>query len=99
MMGRAGCRTASRARSPNRAARGGMAFARRRGPSPGAAAPKSEEERRTQVMSKRASKKAPVDRATATIKADTKSDALKTSVTNTIAQAMQKSTNWGAATD
>jgi hypothetical protein len=50
-------------------------------------------------MSKKASKKAPVDRATATIKADTKSDALKTSVTNTIAQAMQKSTNWGAATD
>jgi len=50
-------------------------------------------------MSKAANKKAPVDRATATLKKAAKTDAVKTSVSRTTGQAMQKSPNWGAATD
>jgi len=44
-------------------------------------------------------KKAAVDRAVATIKKATGTDALKVSVTGTIAQSMANSPNWGAATD
>jgi hypothetical protein len=44
-------------------------------------------------------KKAPVDHAVATIKTSTGTDALKVSVTDTLAAAMAKSPNWAAATD
>ena len=44
-------------------------------------------------------KKPPVDRAVATIKKSTGTDALKVSVTNDVGQAMQQSPNWSAATD
>src|ERR1700761_6649269 len=45
------------------------------------------------------SKTAPVDRAVAMIKTRTSTDALKVSVTGTLADAMAKSPNWAAATD
>ncbi len=48
-------------------------------------------------MSKKA--KPPVDRAEATIKKSTRTDALKVSVTNEVGQAMPQSPSWGAATD
>jgi hypothetical protein len=41
----------------------------------------------------------PVDRAVATLKKDTNTDALKVSVTGTLAGEMAKSPNWSAATD
>jgi hypothetical protein len=45
------------------------------------------------------SKKSPVDRAVATIKKVTNTDALKVSVTSDISQAMPQSPDWAAATD
>jgi hypothetical protein len=50
-------------------------------------------------MSNSKKAKPPVDRAVATIKTSTHSDALKVSVTNQITQAMPQSPNWGAAAD
>ena len=44
-------------------------------------------------------KKAPVDRAVATIKQPTRTDAEKVAVAGTLAQEMAKSANWAAATD
>jgi hypothetical protein len=44
-------------------------------------------------------KKAPVDRAVATIKQSTRTDAEKAAVAGTLAQQMAKSANWAAATD
>ncbi len=44
-------------------------------------------------------KKPPVDRAVATIRKETGTDALKVSVTNSLGQAMAKSPDWAAATD
>jgi hypothetical protein len=45
------------------------------------------------------SKKTPVDRAVATVKKSTATDALKVSVTSSVSQAMAQSPDWAAATD
>jgi hypothetical protein len=49
-------------------------------------------------MSNKKSSAAPVDKAVATIRSSTKTDTLKMSVTETLAQAMAKSPDWTAAT-
>ena len=51
------------------------------------------------MSNKKKTQKAAVNRAVATIKTATNTDALKVSVTDTLAQAMAKSPDWNGATD